>query len=207
MIFLLYTQDHAARAEALAQVLPGAQHGLVTTTPVAKAGLDTLIFWGHGDMLRLCGLLAPDVTKLIAAWKKLNPGLKTVEIITCNARHASVGSDPLAAQIKRGLTAGFLSATRSIVVKALPVNVGGKHEAYSILLANAPNKTWCYVTASGASDATMWEGANLVKAAAKDFASDLAQGANKVVIDVKDRKFTLNYGYFNTLRAQLGVVH
>jgi hypothetical protein len=206
MIQILYAQDHTERGVALSQAVPGSQAGLVTTAPTAKPGLDTLTFWGHGDIARLCGLQSEDFAKLVKDWAKLNSGLQTVEIITCNARHAPTGFDPYAQTVVSGLRSGLLSSTRNIVVKALPVNVGGTLNAFSILLAHAPNKSWCYVTGPGPDDKIMFQGNNLVKAEAGKNGYDLAQAGNKVARDVKDRKFTLNFGYFNTLRAQLGVV-
>ena len=207
MIQILYTPDHADRGTALGPVVPMAHYGLATTAPITKPGLDTLVFWGHGTFVSLCDMQAPVIVELIKNWKKLNPALKTVEIITCNSRHAPSGHDAFAKKMKTGLHSGFRSSTRNIVVKALPVTVGGALNAHSILLAHAPNRSWCYVTAPGPADTTMMEASTLVKAEAKKFGYDLAQGGNNVARDVKDRRFTLNYGYFNTLRAQLGVVN
>jgi hypothetical protein len=205
VIQILYAADHTERGLALCQAVPGSFASLVTTTPIQKPGLDTLTFWGHGDIARLCGLVVDDFVTLVKNWAKVNSGLQTVEIITCNSRHAPSGFDGYAQGVMRGLRAGVLSSTRSVVVKALPVNVGGSLNAFSILLAHAPNKSWCYVTAPGPTDALMFQGANQVKDEAAKAGYDLALAATKVVRQT-DRRFTLNYGYFNTLRAQLGVV-
>jgi len=205
MIQILYAQDHTDRGLALAQAVPNSQAALITTAPTATAGLDTLTFWGHGDIARMCGLVADDFIALIRRWAQANSGLRTVEIVTCNSRHAPTGFDPYAQQVARGLRSGFMRSTRNVVVKALPTNVRGSLNAFSILLAHAPNKSWCYVTAPGPSDATMFQGANAVKNEAAKIGYDLAQAANNVARDTS-RTYTLNYGYFNTLRAQLGVV-
>ena len=53
MIHILYENDHMARGQALATAL-GAQSSDVTTPPRTIPGLDTLVFWGHGDLLKLC---------------------------------------------------------------------------------------------------------------------------------------------------------
>jgi len=210
MIQILYTQDHLARGAALASVIPQAQHGLISTDPTTKVGLDTLVFWGHGTFVSLCDLQVGPMVTLIKNWKRLNPMLKTVEILTCNSRHAPTGYDNFAKQMKNGLRAGFRSRTRNIVVKALPVFHGGSLNACSILLAHAPNHTWCYITAPALDlqrpDQYLTEASNYVKEVSKELAYDLAQAGNRVAIDVKDRQFTLNYGRFNTLRAQLGEV-
>lgn len=206
MIQVLYAQDHTDRGVALAGAIPGGQGSLVTTPPVTRQGLHTLTIWGHGDIVRLCGMVAEDIVTLVRGWKKLNPDLKTVEIVTCNTRHAPAGHDPYSRSVVRGLRSGFRSKTRDIVVKALPTNVGGSVNAFSILLAHAPNRSWCYVTAPGPDDSKMFEGANLVKGEANELGYDLAQAGDTIARRHTDRRFTLNYGYFNTLRAQLGVV-
>ena len=206
LIQILYTFDHTNRGLTLAGALPAAQHGLVSTVPTAKPGLDTLVFWGHGTFVSLCDLQSAAMVTLIRDWKRLNPSLKTVEIITCNSRHSPTGYDAYAAQIKAGLRTGFMRNTRNIVVKALPVNVGGSLNSHSILLADWESSTWCYITAPGPTDAIMNVGRNTIMAEADNFGDNLADMADKVAREVKDRQFTLNYGYFNTLRAQLGVV-
>jgi hypothetical protein len=206
MIQILYAQDHAERGLALSRAVPGSQSSLVTVAPSAKPGLDTLTFWGHGDIARLCGLRSGEFVTLVGNWTRLNPSLKTVEIIPCNARHAPTGFDSYSQNAVNGFRAGFRSPTRNIVVKSMPLNVGGAINAFSILLAHAPSKSWCYITGPGPDDKIMLQGTNLVRAESAKLGYDLALAGNKVAKDVKDRKFTLNYGYFNTLRAQLGVV-
>ena len=206
MIQILYAQDHTERGLALAQVVGGSQSALVTTPATRKPGLDTLTLWGHGDLVRLCGKTAAEMVTLIKQWKDLNGSLATVEVITCNARHSSGRHDSYVQNMVNGLRAGFMSGTRNIVVKAMPVNVEGVHNGYSILLADAPSKSWCYVTGKGPDDKIMLAGSNLVKAEAAKLGYDLAAAATKVAKDVKRRDFTLNYGYFNTLRSHLGVV-
>src|SRR5665213_1613344 len=203
MIQILYTQDHAARGLALSQAIPGSQHGLANTVASAKVGLDTLVFWGHGTFASLCDLSKDQIVTCVKSWKSANAGLATVEIITCNARHAPGGHDAFASQVKAGLRAGFLSSTRDVKVKALPVNVAGALNGFSILLAHAPNKSWCYVTAGGQDDRIMMAGSNLVRNESRNLAYDLAAAANNVASEQPARQYTLNSGYFNTLRASL----
>jgi hypothetical protein len=174
----------------------------------AKPGLDTLVFWGHGDAYRLCNKTPNDMVKTISAWKKLNPQLNTVELITCNARHFTGPNDSYANQLKKGLRSGFRSSTRNITVKALPVTVSGSQNAFSILLAEPNTKSWCYVTGPGTDDKIMFQGANLINYIEIDgksvsFKGDIAQRADKVVRENPTRKWTMNYGYFNTLRHNL----
>ena len=144
------------------------------------------------------------MVKVIAAWKKLNSQLNTVELITCNARHFTGSTDSFANQLKKGLHSGLLSSTRSITVKALPVTVTGSQNAFSILLADTNTKSWCYVTGPGTDDKIMFEGANLISYEnGKSFKGDIAVRANQVVRDNPNRKWTMNYGYFNMLRRNL----
>jgi len=206
MIQVLYAHDHTDRGVALAGAIPGGQGNLVTDPPVARQGLHTLTLWGHGDILRLCGMLVDEAVDLVREWKALNPDMKTVEIITCNARHAPTGYDSYSRNLAQSLRSGFRSRTRNIAVKALPTNVGGAVGAFSILLAHAPNRSWCYITAPGPNDSTMFQGVNLVREEANGMGYDLAQAADRIGRSRGDRRFTLNYGYFNTLRAHLGVV-
>src|SRR5215469_1444703 len=96
---------------------------------------------------------------LIAAYKSLNAGLATVELITCNARHCSSG-DPYATRLKSSF--GFWSRTGGIKVMALPTTVTGKNNAWSILLAETQYKSWAYVTAPVATDAELMKASSLI---------------------------------------------
>ena len=213
--------SHGPRTEALVEVTPSSACGAINDTkPEAKDGLDTLAFWGHGDAYGLCGLKLDEIHDVIASWKKVNKGLKTIEIITCNARHCS-GGDAFAERLKMRFALslagvvrdGVRSGTRGLVVKALPVNVGGKNPAWSILLWEPEFNSWCYVTAPGVTDKELHQAANLVKfetdpktLGSRCFRGDIAIRANTVTREHKDRKWTMNFGYLPSLRAQLGVV-
>lgn len=182
----------------------------ITTNPAVVPNLDTLAFWGHGDSSKLCGKTPRELHEVIKAWKSHNAGLKTVEIITCNARHAS-GGDPFVKKLKSGI--GFRSSLRGLTIKALPTTVTGKNNAWSILLAETNHKSWVYVTAPGATDALLMEASSLinfqrnVNGGLSSFWGDIAKRADQMVRDNPNRQWTMNYGYFNTLRAHLGVVH
>ena len=211
MIQILYTHDHATRGSALASTI-GARHGLIgSTDPQRIRGLDTLTFWGHGDPGRFCERTPSDMVKLIRKWKDLNGSLKTVELITCNARHCTSG-DPLAKKIKSALHRNIFRSTSRLKVKALPVTVTGKRNAFSILLAETVHKSWVYVTAPGTNDSLMMQAQNLIRWEQDEegrsfcFKGDMAARANQVVRDNPDRQWTMNYGYFNTLRANLVAV-
>lgn len=211
MIQFLYQGGHGShgpRAQALASVTPGAKVSDVTTPAVAVPGLDTLAFWGHGDAHRLCGKTVEELRTLIGAWKKLNKGIHTVEIVTCNARHCRAG-DPYATRLRTSF--GIMSGTSGIKVRALPTTVSGKHNAWSILLAETVHNSWVYITAPGVDDKLLMVASSLIQFEQNDgkmvcFKGDIATRADKVVREHPDRQWTMNYGYMNTLRACLGAV-
>jgi hypothetical protein len=208
MIQILYDAKHSVRARALAAIEAGASHNLIDMVATTKPKLDTLVLWGHGDNYGLCGKNATQMAKIISAWKKLNPQLNTVELITCNARHFVGRTDSYVNQLKRSLRSGFRSSTRNIKVKALPVTVSGSQNAWSILLAEPNTKSWCYVTAPGIKDELMWVAAKLIKynIDGSDFHGDIALRADKVVRENPTRKWTMNYGSYKTLRRNLAAV-
>lgn len=201
--------SHGPRAQALSSVTAGSKVADITTAPKAVTGLDTLAFWGHGDQFKLCGNSVNDMRTVISGWKNLNSGLKTIEIITCNARHCSAG-DPFAKRLKSSF--GIMSGTRGLKVKALPTTVTGKTNAWSILLAEPGFRSWVYITAPGKTDSLLMQANTLIQFQTNatgglvSFKGDIAQRADKVVREHRDRKWTMNYGYFNTLRAHLSNV-
>ena len=213
MIQFLYQgghKSHGPRAQALAGVTPGSHCGDIANTKARTiTGLDTLTFWGHRDAYRLCNLTPDQIFTLIKDWKRLNPNLNTIELITCNARHA-VGRDPFANRLKSKF--GIMSGTRGMMVKALPVTVTGKNNAWSILLAENGHNSWCYITAPGANDKLLMEASSLimfernVTGGLVSYRGDIAKRADQQVRSHPQRKWTMNYGYFNTLRANLVVV-
>jgi len=213
MIQFLYQGGHGShgpRAQALANVTPGSRCGDIATTRATQIpGLQTLAFWGHGDSYRLCGKTPRELHELIKDWKKLNPGLNTVELITCNARHSTVG-DPYANQLKSGI--GFRSSLRGMKIKALPTTVTGRRNAWSILLAETSFNSWVYITAPGMDDSLLMQAKTLIdftttpSGGSVSFRGDIAVRANEVVRDHPNRQWTMNYGYFNTLRNHLGTV-
>ena len=142
MHYILYEHDHENRATALANRMPIYQ--LVTDPVKVVPDITTLIFWGHGTAGGLCGMSPHDAAKKVKAWKASNKKIKTVEILTCNARHSATGTDPFIAQFRRKL--GF-QLRRSLKVKCLPIRMGpGGIHGDSILFADYMTKTWCYVT-------------------------------------------------------------
>jgi len=105
-----------------------------------KSADATLTIWGHGGQAKFADLTSDQLVAYIKAWKKMNPTLKTVEIVTCDARHAQ--DDTYESFAKRVVTG--LEGT-GIVVKGLPVGMTG--DSYSILWADNKNG-FCYITAT-----------------------------------------------------------
>jgi hypothetical protein len=216
MIMILTPQDHAARGHALASVTPGSRMAPIEAPPIPAnppgGAIDTLTLWGHGEQYKFCDRTGADIARLVGEWKKVHPQIKTLELITCNARHFTTHTDAMADQVKTGLRSGFMNACRDIAVKALPVTVSGKFNAWSILLADTTTKSWVYVTAPGVNDAELQKAQSLIRFTTTpsggkvSFTGDIAARADQMVRANPTRTWTMNYGYFNTLRAHLGVV-
>lgn len=144
---ILWGKEHQARAEALAAIC-GEQSAAISSLSISNEGTQpltcadaTLTVWGHGNSDYFSEMLDVEFGVLIKNWKKKNPALKIVELITCDAQHNIV---PLAGYAMR--VAKFIQDVhKDIVVKALPV---GQHpDDRSILWANSGTRTFCYLTA------------------------------------------------------------
>lgn len=139
--------DHKVRGEKLATTYATTAQK-VSVKPKKVADLTSLVFWGHGDPHAFCGLASTDFVELIAAWKKVNSGLKTVEMLTCNARHKQFGyPDSYTEQVVNKLG----KKHRDIKFKALPIAVSpsGKTADFSILKWHPSSATWAYIGAPG----------------------------------------------------------
>jgi hypothetical protein len=219
MIQILYDDEHKERAVALASETPGSRSGEIEATPptkITEGSLDALTFWGHGSSDKFCGREPDELAKLIGMWRKLNSGLKTVELITCDARHYYKGdTDAYADKLKSAMRCGFLPPTSGMKVKALPVTVTGKQNGVSILLAETVFKTWAYLTAPAGAmskDEFLMPAQSLVRfipgkeGGFEPYKGNLAVRANELAKEQKDRNWTIAYGYLNTLRAYLAEV-
>jgi hypothetical protein len=137
--FLLYEHDHANRALALA----ADRCEDVNATGRALPNLDTLTFWGHGTPGSLCGKNARSIVDIVKMWRSENPNISTVEVLTCNSRHAPGGVDPFVTQLRSQM--GFM--LRNVKIKSMPIRMGpGGLHGDSILFADYKTRTWCYVT-------------------------------------------------------------
>lgn len=144
---------HDARAKALATTLNTTSES-VQQSPRHISKLERLIFWGHGDVLRFCGLKSEEFVDLIAAWKKKNDKLSTIEMLTCNVRHRQ-GSwpDSYTEQVVSKLT----KKHRDLTFRGLPVakSANGKTCQFSILKWHPGTATWAYIAGPGVDDTQM----------------------------------------------------
>ncbi|MBX6363713.1 MAG: hypothetical protein IRZ00_07590 [Gemmatimonadetes bacterium] len=149
--------DHQNRAQALATTYAAPAQN-VKTKPKKISGLTTLVFWGHGDPSAFCGLNSDAFVDLVTTWKKLNSGLETVEMLTCNARHRQGGhTDSFTEQVVTKLSRKL----NEVRFRALPIATTptGNTCQFSILKWHPASGTWAYIGATGADDKTMWAAA------------------------------------------------
>ncbi len=141
--------DHATRAKSLATAYMTTARS-VKDGATEVAGLEKLVFWGHGDTSKFCGLKSPDFVKLVGEWKAANEGLKTVEMLTCNARHRQRNSDSYTEQVVTELSRRRNRNANKINFRALPVasTKSGKTCNWSILKWHGESATWAYVAAT-----------------------------------------------------------
>ena len=142
--------DHEVRAKSLATAYATTARS-VKDAPTTIAGLDKLVFWGHGETTKFCTLRAPDFVTLVSAWRKKNPSLTTVEMLTCNARHRQTGTDSYTDQVVTALSRKSGKTARKVNFRALPVATtkSGKTCDWSILKWHPGTATWAYVAAPG----------------------------------------------------------
>lgn len=145
--------DHKERAEQLATTYATTAVS-VTQPPKKVASLTSIVFWGHGDIKKFCNLTPDEFVALIYAWRKLNPGLNTVEMMTCNARHKQGGTtDSYTDQVLSKLNA----KKSGIRLRGFPLltTPTGNTCQFSILKWHPSTATWAYVGCSGLNDAVM----------------------------------------------------
>ncbi len=140
--------DHDKRAKSLATAYATTAQSIKDGASKV-AGLDKLVFWGHGEISKFCGLRAPDFVKLVGEWKAANDGLTTVEMLTCNARHRQRGSDSYTEQVVTELSRKRNRTADKVNFRALPVATtkSGKTCDWSILKWHDASATWAYVGA------------------------------------------------------------
>ena len=215
MIQIFYgDENHKSRCIALSGATPGSE--VTSATSPAKKDprvIDTLTFWGHGDSHHFCNLNASAFVSTVKDWKKMNPSIKTLEIITCNSRHGTTESKRQSdGKLEKSWVKSYTDQVKpglrslGLTVKALPMGMGdsGPH-LWSILKFSDTTKTWMYITAGGAlNDNAMWAAVNMVEddplfKATKNYVT----AGTAVKARDKLRKYTIDFGTIGTLRAAL----
>lgn len=156
IVVLWAERDHKNRAELLAQTYVAQAIDISGgADPVTIPGLDTLVFWGHGDTRRFCGLDEDEFLAVVTAWKKKNKNVNAVEMISCNLRHRQ-GTYTDSYTMK--VVAKLKKKHAGITFKALPVAVSGMGVGCenSILKWQPSSQTWAYVGTPGKEDKYMW---------------------------------------------------
>jgi inactivated superfamily I helicase len=140
--------DHSTRAKSLATAY-ATTAASIKDAPRTIGGLDKLVFWGHGDTHAFCTKKAEDFVALVGEWRKKNPGLTTVEMLTCNARHKQTNTDSYTDQVVTALSRKQARRADMVNFRALPVAVtkSGKTCDWSILKWHPQSATWAYVGA------------------------------------------------------------
>ncbi|GAP36941.1 hypothetical protein ABXN37_17525 [Piscinibacter sakaiensis] len=140
--------DHQVRAKALATAY-STTAGSVKDKPKTIGGLDRLVFWGHGDVHRFCTLTADEFVAYVGEWRKKNPGLATVEMLTCNARHRQTGHSSYTDQVVTALSRKPKNQADKVKFRALPVATTASNKTcdWSILKWHPGSATWAYVAA------------------------------------------------------------
>lgn len=204
---ILWGEEHERRATSLANAYGETAKSLALLgngpegTAAVRCADKTLTVWGHGDANTFAELSNGEFGQLIRNWKKLNTQLKTVEIITCDARH---NDDPFSGYASS--VAKFVRDTcgEEVVVKALPV---GQHKTdCSILWANVGTASFCYITAP--SDEALEYANQRLKTLSPGNSRDLNKTAQDMAKEERPafHNYTVNGGYFKTLRDYLGIV-
>ncbi len=206
---ILWGKEHQDRAEALAKTNKERAidiHSL-QKEPAGK-GIQsircpdsTLTIWGHGDAKTFCELSNAEFGVLLKNWKKLNPELKIVEIVTCNARH---NADPFSSYAVT--VAKFVRETYpDVAIRALPI--GQNRNDHSILYANAVTGTFCYITAG--SQEAFDEAIRLFEDADRKNNGNCNVAGQEIVKfrGTTHPPFTINSGKFEDLRASLVNIH
>ena len=147
---VLWGKDHQERAKDLA-IAYATEYEEASVTPKVIAGLTRLSFWGHGIPSAFCEMTPNQFVDRLAAWKKLNSALDSVEILTCNGRYTGGGTKSFTDQVQDNLRKSKYSKIKGIKLRGLPneTTPSGKACNFSILSRDSTTKSWSYVAAPG----------------------------------------------------------
>ncbi|WP_440874952.1 hypothetical protein [Thalassotalea sp. PLHSN55] len=204
---ILWGKDHQARAEALAAAY-GEQAMAEASLARSNKGIQpvvcvdaTLTVWGHGGATKFSDMLDVEFGVLIQNWKKQNPSLKTVELVTCDAQHNIIPLAGYAMRVAKYVDRDY----KDIVIKALPV---GQHsDDRSVLWANAVTSTFCYLTAPSQ---VTFDSANqrvqVLDPICGGNLNEVAAEMAKERTSFPPNNFTVSGGNLGSLRASLAVI-
>jgi hypothetical protein len=153
--------DHEVRARALATSYSTTAQS-IESGPAKEDGLDTLVFWGHGNVTHFCDRTPDEFLDLVASWKKLNPKLTALEVLTCNARHKEGGhTDSYTDQLLSKIT----KKHKPLQFRALPILTTKNAEVctWSVLQWHPGSATWAYIGGTGPDDKLMWDAAHILE--------------------------------------------
>lgn len=140
--------DHRVRATALATAY-AATAGAISDNVAQVPGLTKMVLWGHGTAGEFCRMRPEALVAKIRSWQVVNPTLETVEMITCNIRHAETGRHSYTDKVVTELSRKPNKALKQIKFRALPIctTPDGQTCGYSILKWHPASSTWAYVAA------------------------------------------------------------
>lgn len=154
---VLWGKEHQWRASNLAAVLGEsvAQLELAAKGAIPVSADSTLTIWGHGGSEIFAEMNASALGDFIKAWKAKNPALKTVELVTCDARHASDNRDSFTDKLMPLL----LNASKSkVLVNVMCLPRGGSTATTSELWATEAAGSNGYFFIAADSDAALAKG-------------------------------------------------
>jgi hypothetical protein len=198
---ILFGDDHYGRGVALAAAVGenamfwGPNFAIPSDVPDS-----TLTVWGHSGDGYFCRRTNTEFCALLSVWKAANPKLTTVEIITCDARHAIL--DYMSAYGES--IDKFLKIKKiNVTVKAFPK--GMRPTDSSLLYADGQSRTFCYVTSSD--NESFAEISRLVVGSNENNLVTLAATLAKLIKFQPPYAFTIVGGNFENLRTYLSVVN
>lgn len=151
--------DHETRARSLATAYFTTAQS-IRTAPTTIAGLDKLVFWGHGTRDKFCMKTPDEFVELIGEWRRKNPSLEVVEMLTCNIRHVERKTDSFTDQVVTALSRRANRRADRVTFRALPKATApnGVSCAYSILKWHPRSATWAYIAAPKKDKDNHWDG-------------------------------------------------
>lgn len=154
---ILWGKEHQWRATNLATVVGEnvAQFELAAKGAIPVSADNTLTIWGHGGSEIFAEMSAPALGDFIKAWKAKNAALKTVELVTCDARHSSDNRDSFTDKLMPLL----LNASKNkVLVNIMCLPRGGSTATTSELWATEVTGSNGYFFIAADNDAALQKG-------------------------------------------------